>query len=182
MKKLFIVILLTAGSIFSMNCGKETPAKPENENVTENKSAPADSNKNIKGLKKVKKTNEEWKKELTEMEYKVLREKGTERAFTGEYNNMKEKGVYTCAGCGTELFSSDTKYDSGSGWPSFFKPINETNVTEKSDVSFGMVRTEVLCAVCDGHLGHVFDDGPQPTGMRYCVNSVSLKFKKPKKE
>ena len=126
---------------------------------------------------KIHKTDQEWQQELTSEQYQVLRKKGTERAFTGEYNNNKTKGVYTCAACGQELFSSDTKFDSGSGWPSFYAPINEENVDEERDVSHGMVRTEVLCSRCESHLGHVFDDGPRPTGQRYCMNSVSLNFK-----
>ena len=126
---------------------------------------------------KIHKTDQEWQQELTSEQYQVLRKKGTERAFTGEYNNNKAKGVYTCAACGQELFASDTKFDSGSGWPSFYAPINEENVDEERDVSHGMVRTEVLCSRCESHLGHVFDDGPRPTGQRYCMNSVSLNFK-----
>ena len=127
-------------------------------------------------MKKIEKTEEEWRRELTPEQYHILREKGTERPFTGEYVNEKTPGVYRCAGCGTELFSSDTKYDSGSGWPSFFAPIDEENVETEEDRSHGMRRTEVMCATCHAHLGHIFPDGPRPTGVRYCVNSASLKL------
>ena len=126
----------------------------------------------------IKKTEEEWKKQLSEFEYFVLREKGTERAFTGEYVNNHEKGVYMCRACGLELFDSETKYESGSGWPSFWQPITKENVSVGTDFSHGMVRDEVVCSQCGSHLGHVFDDGPQPTGKRFCMNSVSLKFEK----
>jgi peptide-methionine (R)-S-oxide reductase len=124
----------------------------------------------------IEKTEAEWKKELTPMQYAVLREKATERAFTGELEGQHAAGTYTCAGCGTELFESDAKFDSGCGWPSFYAPKDDANVDEERDATLGMVRTEVLCAKCGGHLGHVFDDGPKPTGLRYCINSASLKF------
>ncbi|MEM1406257.1 MAG: peptide-methionine (R)-S-oxide reductase MsrB [Bacteroidota bacterium] len=127
---------------------------------------------------KVIKTEAEWKKELTTEEYHILREKGTERAFTGEYWNNHDKGTYHCGGCQLELFSSDTKFESGSGWPSFYEPLDQENVAIERDTSFGMVREEVLCARCGGHLGHVFADGPEPTGLRYCINSASLDFTK----
>jgi peptide-methionine (R)-S-oxide reductase len=123
---------------------------------------------------KVIKTDEEWRAELTPERYAVAREKATERPFTGEYNHAKEAGVYRCAACGNELFRSEDKFDSGSGWPSFTAPIADENVATEDDVSHGMVRSEVLCAACDAHLGHVFPDGPGPNGLRYCINSAIL--------
>ncbi len=120
--------------------------------------------------------DEEWRKRLTPEQYEVTRRKGTEPAFTGEYWDSKDSGTYRCVCCGTPLFQSGTKYDSGSGWPSFWEPIEEANVKTEEDRSHGMVRTEVLCGTCGGHLGHLFPDGPQPTGERYCMNSVSMEF------
>lgn len=134
----------------------------------------SDSNMEVR----VVKTEAEWRRILTAEQYHILREKGTERATTGKYYHYSEDGVYRCAGCGNQLFSSETKYDSGSGWPSFWKPLSDDRIESKTDRSFFMVRTEILCARCGGHLGHVFEDGPQPTGLRYCVNSLSLNFVK----
>ena len=124
----------------------------------------------------IEKTEEEWKKELTPEQYHVLREKGTERPFSGKFNLNKENGVYVCGACGNELFTSEMKFDSGCGWPSFDREIGEGKILKKRDTSHGMIRTEILCARCGSHLGHIFDDGPTETGLRYCVNSLSLDF------
>jgi len=133
-------------------------------------------------MKKVIKTDSEWQKELTEDQYRVLRNSGTEPPFQNRYNDFYEEGTYVCAGCGEPLYSSSTKYSSGSGWPSFYEPLQKEAVRYEEDHSLWMRRTEVLCAVCDGHLGHVFPDGPEPTGIRHCINSTSLKFVPKEKE
>lgn len=155
--------MLLALSVATAACAK-SPQKVEN--------------KETQKKYKVIKTENEWKNLLTPDTYHILREKGTERAFTGKYFNLHDKGIYSCAGCNTPLFSSEHKFESGTGWPSFFKPITETNIEKLTDRSYFMIRTEVNCSVCGGHLGHVFDDGPKPTGLRYCINSASLSFKK----
>ncbi|WP_288414835.1 peptide-methionine (R)-S-oxide reductase MsrB [uncultured Novosphingobium sp.] len=127
-------------------------------------------------MSKIEMTDAQWREKLTPEQYAVLRQAGTERAFTGKYDGNKQEGTYTCAGCGAPLFGSDTKYNSGSGWPSYTAPVEDGAVDEHRDVSHGMVRTEVRCATCEGHLGHVFPDGPGPTGLRYCINSAALDF------
>ncbi len=132
-------------------------------------------------MTKIEKTEDQWREELSPEQFNILRRKGTERAFTGQYNDFKDEGTFVCAGCGTSLFDSATKYNSGSGWPSFFQPLTTTAIDEHTDRSHGMVRTEVTCAKCGGHLGHLFPDGPRPTGQRYCINSASLNFEGKKK-
>ena len=160
MKNRLIIILLVNSVVLTVSC-QTKPTK-----------------QGIKPIAAIKKTDAEWKNQLTPLEYEVLREKGTERAFTGENWDNHETGIYYCAACDLELFSSATKFESGTGWPSFYQPINEASVTVGVDNSYGMARDEVECARCGGHLGHVFRDGPKPTGLRYCMNSVSMKFEK----
>ncbi|MFT6867119.1 MAG: peptide-methionine (R)-S-oxide reductase [Cyclobacteriaceae bacterium] len=161
-----IALLFIAPFIALVSCAQTTPSEK----------TPIENSSN--SVKEWKLSNEEWKAQLTDIEYYVLREKGTERAFTGDLWDNKEVGIYVCAACKLPLFESSTKFKSGTGWPSFYQPITQENVAEETDSAYGMKRTEVLCARCSGHLGHIFLDGPKPTGMRYCINSVSLDFVK----
>lgn len=180
MKSLFLTVIITFAISFN-SCGveKNSEAKTESDSLkTKREKNIAKTNHGENMEEMVKKSEPEWKKELTTEQYHVLREKGTERPFTGKFDEFFEPGTYYCAACGNPLFESEAKYNSGCGWPAFTQAISNNKVKLQKDISHGMVRTEVLCAKCDSHLGHVFDDGPAPLGIRYCINSVSLDFKK----
>lgn len=174
------VLLFCTLAIVAFGC--VSPTSKTNKTTLSLVNLETDCNFDIDALNmnKIEKTEKEWKEDLSDQEYYVTRQKGTERAFTGEFNDFKEKGVFTCKCCGLPLFHSDTKFNSGTGWPSFYDKIKPETVNSVVDRSHGMVRTEVTCARCDAHLGHVFPDGPQPTGQRYCINSISLDFCKEK--
>ncbi len=175
--KIFLMALLLVGGLLAFyelgDGARIAPGQPE---AAAKASQAAGERKGANKLAKIEKSDAEWKKELTPEQFQVMRQKGTERAFTGAYWNTHDEGKYLCAACGLELFDSDTKFDSGTGWPSFWQPVEASHVATESNWGFGMKRTEALCARCGAHLGHVFDDGPKPTGLRYCMNSVSLKF------
>ena len=179
-RRYFLSSSLALGAVAALSrlpVGAEWPLQNPDSSTGASKDTRGDSRKS-KGIKKVIKTDAEWKSQLTTEQYNVLRQKGTEAPYSSPLNDIHDTGIFKCAACELPLFSSATKFNSGTGWPSFWAPIKKENVIEEVDKTLGMTRTEVLCAQCDGHLGHVFDDGPRPTGLRYCMNGVALRFVK----
>jgi peptide-methionine (R)-S-oxide reductase len=177
-RRTFLTSAAAAGMVAAVSRFAYVPAGTQEPKEAQTKRAPDKNSTGSKGITKVSKTNEEWKKILTPEQYSVTREKGTERPFSSPLNEIHEHGTFKCVACDLPLFSSEAKFDSGTGWPSFYEPIAKENVLEEVDSSLWMTRTEALCARCDAHLGHVFEDGPKPTGLRYCMNGVALKFEK----